>query len=129
MITYFDACQSCPPGIPDASPSLGDPETVPEGQITAHECGLCGAAWNTLWRGGWPVDRKVEPVSPEQAERNKGRARGIAEAPERRMRPHPYDPDSRSTTRTPPCRCGMTKAYRGHQPLWWRWLHPGAKWR
>ena len=44
-------------------------------------------------------------------------------------RPHAYDPDPLGTTKTPPCRCGMTKAYRGHQPLWWRALHPGAKWR
>ncbi len=42
---------------------------------------------------------------------------------------HPYDPDPRSTTATPVCRCGMTRAYRSHQPLWWRLLNPGVKWR
>lgn len=46
------------------------------------------------------------------------------------LRPaHRYDPDPRDTVRTPRCTCGMTQAYRGHQPIWWRWLHPGAKWR
>lgn len=45
------------------------------------------------------------------------------------MRPHPYDPDLRSTVRVPPCMCGQTRAFWSHQPLWWRWLHPGAKWR
>jgi hypothetical protein len=44
-------------------------------------------------------------------------------------RPHPYDPDPRDTSRVPRCMCGMTRSYRGHQPIWWRWLHPGAKWR
>lgn len=44
-------------------------------------------------------------------------------------RPHRYDPDPRATTSTPPCRCGMTKAHRTHQPLWWRLLNPGVNWR
>jgi hypothetical protein len=59
---YLDACPKCPPGIPDASPALGTPEQVPGGTVTAHQCGLCGAAWNTFWQGGWPVDRMNAPV-------------------------------------------------------------------
>lgn len=43
-------------------------------------------------------------------------------------KPHRYDPDPRATTRVPPCMCGQTRAYRSHQPIWWRWLHV-AKWR
>ncbi len=42
---------------------------------------------------------------------------------------HRYDPDPRSTSRPPSCRCLMTRAYRSHQPLWWRLLNPGVKWR
>jgi len=44
-------------------------------------------------------------------------------------KPHRYDADPRDTTSTPRCMCGMTRSYRSHQPLWWRVLHPGAKWR
>lgn len=40
-----------------------------------------------------------------------------------------YDPDPRGTTAVPPCRCGMTRAYRAHQPLWWRLLNPDTRWR
>jgi hypothetical protein len=67
IVTHLDACPVCPPGIPDASPSIGAPETAPEGAVTAHQCGTCETAWNTLWREGWPVDRLIAPVSPEQA--------------------------------------------------------------
>lgn len=42
---------------------------------------------------------------------------------------HRYDPDPRATTRVPPCTCGATKAYRAHQPLWWRLLNPSKGWR
>jgi hypothetical protein len=44
-------------------------------------------------------------------------------------RPHKYDPDPRSTTSVPLCRCGMTRAYRSHQPWYWRLLNPGVNWR
>ena len=45
-------------------------------------------------------------------------------------RSHPYDPDPRSSSRYPSCaHCAQTRAYRAHQPLWWRFLHPQAKWR
>ena len=54
MITYLDACQACPPGIPDASPALGAPETVPGGLVTAHQCGMCEAAWSTCGATGGP---------------------------------------------------------------------------
>ena len=66
-----DACPACPPGIPGASPPIGIPETVPGGVITAHQCGTCEAAWNTFWRGGWPVDRIMAPVAAARAERNR----------------------------------------------------------
>ena len=71
MITYLDACPKCPPGIPDASPSLGAPETVPEGEVTAHQCGTCEAAWSTLWQDGWPVDRMTAPVALEDGTRDR----------------------------------------------------------
>ena len=64
-ITRLDACPACPPGIPDAAPSLGDPEQVPGGTVTAHQCGLCGSAWSALWRDGWVIDRLVAPVAAE----------------------------------------------------------------
>ena len=44
-------------------------------------------------------------------------------------KPHPYNADSRDTARVPRCTCGMTKSYRSHQPLWWRLLFHGVKWR
>lgn len=44
-------------------------------------------------------------------------------------KPHAYDPDPRLASRVPPCMCGQTRAYRGHQPWWWRWLNPKARWR
>ena len=53
----------------------------------------------------------------------------ITRTPGDLTRPHSYDPDSRSTVRIPPCTCGMTRSHRSHQPLWWRVLHPSAKWR
>ena len=46
-----------------------------------------------------------------------------------RQRNHRYDPDPRDTVRTPRCTCGMASGYRGHQPAWWRVLHPLARWR
>ena len=63
-----DACPVCQPGIPDASLPLGPAESVNGGQVTDHQCGSCGTAWSTFWdRYGWPIDRLIAPVSPEQA--------------------------------------------------------------
>lgn len=42
---------------------------------------------------------------------------------------HRYEPDPRSTGTPPTCRCGMTKGFRAHQPLWWRLLNWGKGWR
>ena len=65
MITYLDACPSCPPGIPDASPAIGEPEEVSGGTVTDHHCGTCKTAWSTLWRDGWPVDRLTAETAAE----------------------------------------------------------------
>ncbi len=41
-------------------------------------------------------------------------------------RPHVYIKDLTSTR--PGCYlCGKDQFARAHQPLWWRWLHPGAE--
>jgi hypothetical protein len=40
-------------------------------------------------------------------------------------RPHPYQQGYASVT----CICGRARAYRTHQPLLWRILHPWATWR
>lgn len=61
--TYTDACQSCGPGDPPPSLAIGYPREVPEGIETDHQCGLCGRAWSTLWRDGWPVERLAAPVA------------------------------------------------------------------
>ncbi len=79
MITYLDACQSCPPGIPDASPALGPALDVNGGKVTDHQCAICETAWSTFWQGGWPVDRLIAPVSANRnrdvlADAVKGRA-------------------------------------------------------
>lgn len=62
-----DACPVCDPGCAPASLPVGTPETVPGGIITAHECSVCGSAWETFWHDGWAVDRRVAPVSPSLA--------------------------------------------------------------
>ena len=72
MISYLDACPSCPPGIPDAAPSLGNPEPAPGGILTDHQCGMCGTAWTVYWRDGWPVDRLIAPVGDGDAEIHQG---------------------------------------------------------
>lgn len=67
-----DACPVCDPGIPPASLAVGEPQTVPGGTITAHECSVCGAAWETFWdHWGWPIDRLLADVTPDQASRNR----------------------------------------------------------
>jgi hypothetical protein len=68
---HLDACPVCQPGIPDASPALAPPEVVPGGTLTAHQCEACGTAWETFWRDGWPIDRLIAPVTPEQAGRHR----------------------------------------------------------
>lgn len=66
-MNYPDACPACHPGIPDASPALSS-EPANGGTLTTHQCGGCYARWRTWWTpGGWPVDRKLEPVSVEEA--------------------------------------------------------------
>lgn len=84
MTGLADACPACDPGIPPASPAVGTALQVPGGVITAHECSVCGAAWETFWRDGWPIDRLLAPVSPDQASRNRAvldsAARGEAAA-------------------------------------------------
>lgn len=57
-----DACPSCPPALPDASLPAGFPRQVPGGIETDHECGLCGMAWSTFWRDGWPIERMYADV-------------------------------------------------------------------
>ena len=40
--------------------------------------------------------------------------------------PHPYYQD----TRRHGCYwCGSLRSHRNHQPLWWRIIHPGARYR
>lgn len=68
---HLDACPACPPGIPDAAPALAPPEPANGGSVTAHQCEACGTAWETFWRDGWPIDRLIAPVTPEQAGRHR----------------------------------------------------------
>ena len=81
-VIYLDACPECPPGIPPASPPVGDAEQVPGGIVTAHQCAVCAVAWETFWRDGWPVERLLTPVSPDRASRDRqaldGSLRGAA---------------------------------------------------
>jgi hypothetical protein len=67
-----DACPVCHPGdAPVAFPS-GPVRTTAGGKLAAYACHLCGTIWHTLWHAdGWPADRKIEPVTPEQAQRNR----------------------------------------------------------
>ena len=60
---HSDACQSCDPGVPDASPPQGFPEFTRAGLVTSHLCGVCGSAWSTLWHAVWPVERLSAPVA------------------------------------------------------------------
>ena len=68
-VVYLDACPSCPPGIPDASPATGPALDVNGGTVTDHQCGLCGIAWSTLWWAGWPVEQTVASVADALQER------------------------------------------------------------
>ena len=78
MITYLDACPRCPPGIPEASPSLGPALDVDGGKVTDHQCSACETAWSTFWRDGWPVERLIAPVSAVRASRNRVDRRAAA---------------------------------------------------
>jgi hypothetical protein len=65
----IDACQVCPPPFDhDGCPAIGAPEKVSGGILTDHQCGVCGTAWSTFWRDGWPVDRLIAPVAAGDAE-------------------------------------------------------------
>jgi hypothetical protein len=70
-VTLADACPACQPGVPDASPALTS-EPVNGGALTTHQCEACGTAWETFWRDGWPVDRLIAPVAPDDAEIHRG---------------------------------------------------------
>jgi hypothetical protein len=65
-----DACMVCHPGdAPVAFPSRV--QRTAAGRLATYTCRLCGAIWHTLWHeDGWPADRRLEPVTPEQAARN-----------------------------------------------------------
>jgi hypothetical protein len=68
-----DACPVCDPGDPPAAPARTVQPTACGGTLTTHECGYCGTSWR-LWRDmyGWPVVRILDPLSPAQAEINRG---------------------------------------------------------
>lgn len=68
MITYLDACPSCPPGLPDPAPSAGYPEHTPGGLVTTHQCSLCSCAWSALRQDGWVIERVLVPVVPDRKE-------------------------------------------------------------
>lgn len=67
-----DACPVCPPPFDRGPCPAIAIQGTPGGTLTAHKCAHCGSSWQ-LWRDvwGWPVERKLDPVSPEQAEANR----------------------------------------------------------
>jgi len=69
-----DACPVCPPPFDcDGCPALTVQPTACGGTLTTHECDWCGSSWRT-WRDmySWVVVRLLDPVSPAQAEINRG---------------------------------------------------------
>lgn len=68
-----DACVICPdpPFDRPACPAVAIQGTA-GGTLTAHRCAFCASSWRT-WRDawGWPVERKLDPVTPAQAEANR----------------------------------------------------------
>jgi hypothetical protein len=67
----IDACPVCQPGIPKAS-TPKDAQAVNGGSLASYECGTCETTWRTWWDcHGWPVDRRIEPVTPDQAAQNR----------------------------------------------------------
>jgi hypothetical protein len=71
-MNYPDACPVCHPGIPDVAPPLSA-EPTNGGTLTSHQCGMCEARWLTWWTAdGWPVARKLLPVTADQAGINRG---------------------------------------------------------
>jgi hypothetical protein len=70
-LLYPDACPVCPPGDHDACLPVGIPEPVNGGMLADYQHGYCGTAWTTWFtQDGWPVERSIAPVSPEQAAGN-----------------------------------------------------------
>lgn len=66
MITanFLDACPSCDPGLPDASPPVGPVRQAGEYREADYGCSSCPTAWTTRWRDGWPVERLTAQVGP-----------------------------------------------------------------
>jgi len=67
-----DACPVCPPPFDRGPCPVLAIQAASGGTLTSHECAHCGSSWQ-LWRDawGWPVERKLDPISPEQAEANR----------------------------------------------------------
>jgi hypothetical protein len=67
-----DACQVCDPFDHPGCPAV-TVQPAASGTVTSHECGWCGSSWRTFRDVyGWPVVRILDPVSPAQAEINRG---------------------------------------------------------
>jgi hypothetical protein len=68
----IDACPVCPPGIPDASLPVGPVRESGGGRVADFQCTGCGTAWSAWFdRHGFAIDRRIAPVSPEQANRHR----------------------------------------------------------
>lgn len=68
---HGDACPVCYPGDHLAvQPCWAVPANC--GVLARYDCPVCRTVWETWWDGdGWPVDRLIAPVTPEQAARNR----------------------------------------------------------
>ena len=67
-----DACPVCDPGTAGAAPPIGSVTEVNGGRLTDHQCPGCATAWSTWWdRFGWPIERLIAPVAPEDATRHR----------------------------------------------------------
>jgi hypothetical protein len=77
MPGHGDACPVCLPGDhPATQPYRAVPAN--RGVLASYECAACGTVWETWFDGdGWPIDRLIAPVTPEQAARNR---RALADA-------------------------------------------------
>ena len=67
-----DACPVCPPGFPAAALPAGPVTEANGGRLADYQCPACAAAWSTWWdRFGWPIERLIAPVAPEDATRHR----------------------------------------------------------
>jgi len=67
-----DACPACPPGDAPAALPVTPAAEINGHRVADYQCTACETAWTAAFdRYGWPVERLIAPVAPEQAARHR----------------------------------------------------------